>query len=79
MAMPANTSHAESDSDIIEVCDSVVLAMPQTLANLEPILDITEEEYAIYSQISTRNYFVGTADIQTLPDVRQSTALDQPQ
>jgi len=65
---PVIISGVQNGRHFIEVCDSVVLAMPQTLANLEPILDITEEEYAIYSQISTRNYFVGTADIQTLPD-----------
>jgi len=64
---PVIVSGVQNGRHFIEVCDSVVLAMPQTLANLEPILDLTEEEYAIYSQISTRNYFVGTADIQTIP------------
>jgi hypothetical protein len=43
-------------------CGDVVIAFPQTLANLAD-WDLDDEETAIFSQIGVRNYWWGTANI----------------
>jgi len=48
-------------------CNQLILTPGLTLGNLGPILNLSPAETAIYSQISTRNYFIGTMDITTKP------------
>ena len=51
-----------------EVFDDVVIAIPQTMANLCAIgLDMTPEEIALFQNVKTRNYFTAAVKVNQFP------------
>jgi hypothetical protein len=51
-----------------DVFDDVVIAFPQTMANLRAVgLDMTAEEYAIFRNVKTRRYFTTAVRVNQFP------------
>jgi hypothetical protein len=44
----------------VEVCDTLIVTVAETLSNLEPVMELSEQEYYVFQNVQTRYYFTGT-------------------
>jgi protoporphyrinogen oxidase len=58
------------------VFDDVVIALPQTLANLEGLgLDLTDEERRLFAKVKTRQYFTCAVKVNQFPSASGSYSM----